>query len=234
MSRNIVVPQFYLIYLKILKKLLTLYLVWDLSCIFWWEDAGVDRVDTGQTQERKSGRLLLTIFLVLLVAVPIILITLKEKGSRSRFIRPLQEGKPAPNFTFPDLEGRKVSLSDFRGKVVLVNIWATWCPPCRDEMPSMQKLYERFKGEHFEIVAVSINTDGREAVARFMQQMNLTFPALLDPKEKIRSLYGITGVPESFIVDREGILVNKVIGPMDWSSPPVFDFFQELIQRPGS
>jgi peroxiredoxin len=64
--------------------------------------------------------------------------------------------------------------------------------------------------------------------------MNLTFPALLDPKEKIRSLYGITGVPESFIVDREGILVNKVIGPMDWSSPKVFDFFQELIQRLGS
>jgi peroxiredoxin len=209
-------------------------LVWDLSYIFWWEDAGVDWVDTGQAQERKSGRLLLTIFVVLLVAIPIILITLKEKGSHSRFIRPLQEGKPAPHFTFPDLDGRKVSLPDFRGKVVLVNIWATWCPPCRDEMPSMQKLYERFKGEHFEILAVNINADGREAVAPFMQQMNLTFPALLDPKEKIRSLYGITGVPESFIVDREGILVNKVIGPMDWSSPKVFDFFQELIQRLGS
>ena len=190
-------------------------------------------MDTGQTQERKSGRQLLTISLVLLVAIPIILISLKERGARSRFIRPLQEGRPAPDFTFPDLDARKVSLSDFRGKVVLVNIWATWCPPCRDEMPSMQKLYERFKGEHFEILAVSIDADGREAVAPFIKQMNLTFPVLLDPKEKIRSLYGITGVPESFIVDREGILVNKVIGPMDWSSPRVFDFFQELIQKTG-
>ena len=194
----------------------------------------MDRVDTGQTQERKSGRQLLTISLVLLVAIPIILISLKERGARSGFIRPLQEGRPAPDFTFPDLDARKVSLSDFRGKVVLVNIWATWCPPCRDEMPSMQKLYERFKGEHFEILAVSIDADGREAVAPFIKQMNLTFPVLLDPKEKIRSLYGITGVPESFIVDGEGILVNKVIGPMDWSSPQVLDFFQELIHKPGS
>ena len=176
----------------------------------------------------------MTISLVLLVAIPIILISLKERGARSRFIRPLQEGRPAPDFTFPDLDARKVSLSDFRGKVVLVNIWATWCPPCRDEMPSMQRLYERFKGEQFEILAVSIDADGREAVAPFMQQMNLTFPALLDPKEKIWSLYGITGVPESFIVDRGGILVNKVIGPMDWSSPQVFDFFQVLIQKTGS
>jgi peroxiredoxin len=101
-------------------------------------------------------------------------------------------------------------------------------------MPSMQKLYERFKGEHFEILAVSIDANAHEAVAPFVQKLNLTFPVLLDPKGKTQGLYRITGVPESFIVDREGILVNKVIGPMDWSSPKVFDFFQELIQRLGS
>jgi peroxiredoxin len=209
-------------------------LIWDLSYTIWWEDAGVDKMDTGVAQERKSGRLLLTIFLVLVVAIPIILISLKERGAPSRFIRPLQEGRPAPGFSFPDLEGRKVSLSDFRGKVVLVNIWATWCPPCRDEMPSMQKLYENFRGEHFEMLAVSIDADGHEAVAPFIQKLNLTFPVLLDLKGKTKGLYRITGVPESFIVDKEGILVNKVIGPMDWSSQQVFDFFQELIQKPGS
>lgn len=190
--------------------------------------------DTAETRERRSGRLFLTIFLVLVVAIPIILISLKEKGSHSRFTRPLQVGKPAPDFTFPDLDGRKVSLSEFIGKVVLVNIWATWCPPCRDEMPSMQRLYERFSGEHFEILAVSIDADGREAVAPFMQKMNLTFPALLDPKERIRSLYKITGVPESFIIDRKGTLVQRVVGPLDWATPKVFGLFQELIQRPGS
>ncbi|UCB51321.1 MAG: TlpA family protein disulfide reductase [Deltaproteobacteria bacterium] len=170
----------------------------------------------------------------MVVAIPIILITLKEKDSGSRFKIPLQEGNPAPDFTFPDLDGRQVSLSDFRGKVVLVNIWATWCPPCRDEMPSMQKLYERFKGEHFEILAVSIDADGREAVAPFMQQMNLTFPALLDPEGKIRSLYAITGVPESFIIDKNGILVQRVIGPLDWATPKLFNFFKNLLQKPGS
>jgi peroxiredoxin len=144
----------------------------------------------------------LTIFLVLVVAIPIILISLKEKGSRSRFTRPLQEGIPAPDFSFPDLNGKKVGLSDYKGKVVLVNIWATWCPPCRDEMPSMQKLYERFKGEGFELLAVSIDETGRRAVVPFVQKLNLTFPVLLDPKGKIQGLYKITGVPESFSLIR--------------------------------
>lgn len=189
----------------------------------------MDRVDIEETQERKSGRLLLTIFLVLVVAIPIILISIKEKDSRSRFTRPLQEGIPAPDFSFPDLNGKKVGLSDYKGKVVLVNIWATWCPPCREEMPSMQKLYTRFKGEGFEILAVSIDETGSRAVDPFVQKLNLTFPVLLDPEGRIQGLYMITGVPESFIVDRKGILVHKIVGPMDWSSPQVFGFFQELI-----
>jgi peroxiredoxin len=123
-------------------------------------------------------------------------------------------GFPAPNFAFPDLNGQQVSLSEHRGKVVIINIWATWCPPCRQEMPSMQKLYERFKGENFNILAVSIDSTGREAVAPFVQTMNLTFPVLLDSKEDIRTLYGLTGVPESFIIDKEGIVDQKIIGPI--------------------
>ena len=97
----------------------------------------------------------------------------------------------------------------------------------------MQKLYERFKGEQFEILAVSIDADGREAVAPFMQQMNLTFPVLLDPNEKIRSLYAITGVPESFIIDKNGILVDRVIGPLDWASAKVFTFLENLLKKSG-
>jgi cytochrome c biogenesis protein CcmG/thiol:disulfide interchange protein DsbE len=143
-------------------------------------------------------------------------------------------GFPAPNFIFPDLKGQQISLSDQRGKVVLVNIWATWCPPCKQEMPSMQKLYEKFKGENFEILAVSIDSTGRDAVASFTRTMNLTFPVLLDPKEDIGSLYGITGVPESFIIDKEGIVVEKIIGPIDWATPKVFQFFQDLINKPNS
>jgi cytochrome c biogenesis protein CcmG/thiol:disulfide interchange protein DsbE len=188
-------------------------------------------VEQGEVKPAKNGRQGLTIFLILLVAVPLILLLLKEKDTK--FVTPLQLGQPAPDFTFPDLDGRELSLSDYRGKVVLVNIWATWCPPCRDEMPSMQKLYEKFKGRGFEILAVSIDADGREAVAPFMEQMNLTFPALLDPNEKVRSLYAITGVPESFIIDKNGILVDRVIGPLDWASQKVFIFLENLLQKSG-
>ena len=98
----------------------------------------------------------------------------------------------------------------------------------------MQKLYERFKGENLEILAVSIDSTGREAVAPFMRQMNLTFPAILDPKETIRPLYGVTGVPESFIIDKEGIVVEKIIGPIDWATPKAFQFFQDLMNKPRS
>ena len=98
----------------------------------------------------------------------------------------------------------------------------------------MQKLYERFKGENFEILAVSIDSTGREAVGPFMRTMNLTFPALLDPRETIGPLYGAIGVPESFIIDKEGILIKKIIGPIDWATPKVFLFFQDLIKKARS
>ena len=146
----------------------------------------------------------------------------------------IQRGSKVPNFTFPNINGKEVSLADQRGKVVLVNVWATWCPPCRREMPSMQRLYEKFKGKNFDILAVSIDSESREAVEPFMRKMNLTFPALLDPGETIRSLYGITGVPESFIIDQQGILVEKIIGPINWATPEVFRFIQDLILKAKS
>ena len=192
------------------------------------------KVNVEETQPRKNTKLLLTILFAVIVSVILILVLRQERDSTLTTVGPIQVGLPAPNFTFPDLNGQQVSLSDHRGRVVLVNIWATWCPPCRQEMPSMQKLYERFKGENFEILAVSLDSTGREAVGPFMRKMNLTFPALLDPKENIRPLYGITGVPESFIIDKEGILVEKIIGPMDWATSEVFRFFQDLIKKPRS
>ncbi len=191
-------------------------------------------MNTQETQPRKNTQLLLTILLVFIACVFLIVFLRKERDSTLKTAEPIQPGLEMPNFTFPDINGKEVSLSDHRGKVVLVNVWATWCPPCRQEMPSMQSLYEKFKGENFEILAVSIDSEGREAVAPFMRKMNLTFPALLDPGETIRSLYGITGVPESFIIDKQGILVEKIIGPINWATPEVFFFFKDLIQKPGS
>jgi peroxiredoxin len=191
-------------------------------------------VNTQETHPRKNTKLLLTILFVFIACVFLIVFLREERDSTLKTTEPIQPGLEMPNFTFPDINGKEVSLSDHRGKVVLVNVWATWCPPCRQEMPSMQSLYEKFKDENFKILAVSIDSEGRAAVAPFMLKMNLTFPALLDPGETIRPLYGITGVPESFIIDKQGILVEKIIGPINWATPEVFSFLKDLIQKPGS
>ena len=187
-----------------------------------------------ETRPGPSLKLSLAILFVFIAAALIILLLKGARDSTVTSTKQIQVGFPAPNFTFPNLNGQQVSLSDHRGKVVLVNIWATWCAPCRQEMPSMQKLYERFKGENLKILAVSIDSTGREAVAPFVQRLNLTFPVLLDPKGDIGPLYGATGVPESIIIDKEGTVVEKIIGPIDWSTPQAFQFFQDLINKPKS
>jgi len=194
-----------------------------------------ETVEKSETQTRKKRHGLLTICLVLIVATPLILLSLKERESTSKPEKSsVREGRAAPDFTFPDLDGKKVSLSDFKNRVVFVNIWATWCPPCVEEMPSIERLHNRFKGDQFQILAVSIDAKGRDVVVPFMKKLNLTFPVLLDPEEKIRTLYGLTGVPESFVIDRQGIVVKKVIGPIDWAAPDVIRFFQDLINKPRS
>ncbi|MEJ2658164.1 MAG: TlpA disulfide reductase family protein [Desulfobacterales bacterium] len=138
-------------------------------------------------------------------------------------------GHPAPDFRFPGINGKMAGLSDYRGKVVLINIWATWCSSCVDEMPSMEKLYQKLKGENFEILAVSIDSLGEKVVAPFMKKHKLTFPALIDSAGTIRTSYGTTGVPESFIINKNGILVQKIIGPLDWGQPEALRFFRDLI-----
>ncbi|MBW6484939.1 MAG: TlpA family protein disulfide reductase [Syntrophobacterales bacterium] len=173
------------------------------------------------------------IFFVFIIIAAAVFILFQGKDSFFTSHKPrVKVGMPAPNFTFPGLDGKNISLADFKGKVVFVNIWATWCPPCREEMPSMEKLHQELKGKDFEILAVSIDTAGAAAVAPFMKEYKLSFPALLDPEGRIKNLYGTTGVPESFIVNKEGLIEEIVIGPRDWFTPEVVRFFRNLIQRP--
>ena len=184
----------------------------------------------------KSRHLLITVFLVLIVVGLLIALSMKGKDSSFKLVGQsrIKVGSPAPNFTFPDLTGKTVSLSDYRGRLVFLNIWATWCPPCVDEMPSMEKLYNKFKSDQFEILAVSVDGEGSKVVAPFMERLNLTFPALLDKKGKIKNIYGVTGIPESFIIGKNGIILKKVIGPIDWAKPDVSRFFEDLMQRSRS
>jgi peroxiredoxin len=161
-------------------------------------------------------------------------IALRYKDAFINYLKPaaVEVGRPAPDFTSTGPDGRPVGLAGYRGKVVLLNIWATWCPPCVDEMPSLEKLYREFKGESFALLAVSIDSEGIAAVAPFMTKHGLTFPALIDSQALIQTTYEITGVPETFIIDKKGILVRKIIGPLDWTAPEVLDYIRNLIQKP--
>lgn len=142
------------------------------------------------------------------------------------------EGKPAPDFSLKDLSGRPVSLSSLKGKVVLLNFWATWCPPCREEVPSMVRLNQAMQGKDFQMLAVSIDEGGKNAVTAFFAKTGLTLPALLDTDGKTSKRYGTTGVPETFVINKKGIIVKKVVGAMDWSHPEVLAALDRLSREP--
>ncbi len=127
-------------------------------------------------------------------------------------------GKPAPDFTLVDLQGKIWTLSELKGQVVFVNFWATWCPPCREEMPSMQRLYNRMPKDKFKMLAI-LNNDEPGLAKSFAAKLGVTMPILDDQKNLIGPKYGLTGLPETFIVDKQGVVREKYIGPAKWDSP---------------
>lgn len=140
-----------------------------------------------------------------------------------------EKGETAVDVTIRDLQGKEVTLSQFKGKVVMLNFWATWCPPCREEMPSMDALYQKFKGKDLVILAASIDEDPK-TVSEFMKKNNYIMPAYHDPEKKAGSVYGITGVPETFIIGKSGMIEEKIIGPVDWMKPDVIQFLEDLLK----
>ena len=139
-------------------------------------------------------------------------------------------GKVASDFKLRDLGGHEVSLSSMRGKVVFLNLWATWCEPCRREMPSIEKLYEKLgKDKSFVILAVSEDSDGSKAVAPYVKQSGYKFEVLLDPRNDVGEAYNVSGIPETFVIDRDGRIVAHHLGPYDWANPDIRDALQELI-----
>ncbi len=134
-------------------------------------------------------------------------------------------GALAPDFELSTLNGGNVKPSNYKGKIVFLNFWATWCPPCREEMPSMESLYQRLKDRNFEMLAVSIDKDGEKIVRPFVEKHGLNFTVLLDPGGKTYPLYGLTGVPETFIIGKNGMILQKIIGPQDWTKKNWLDYF---------
>lgn len=142
-------------------------------------------------------------------------------GSRPRHI-----GETAPDFSVQDSE-RKIELSQFRGQVLVLNFWATWCPPCNEELPSLMSMQERTRARGVVVLGISIDVDG-DAYHRFLKQHGVNFLTVRDPEEKISGMYGTHGWPETFIIDRQGVLRRKVVGPINWNSPEVMEFLSRL------
>ncbi len=136
---------------------------------------------------------------------------------------------PAYAFTVPSPGGQPVRLADFRGRVVFVNFWATWCPPCRDEMPGMERLSRRFKDRGLVVLAISVDADGASAVVPFVREQGLTYPIGLDPAMAVAGRYGVRALPSSFLVDRHGHLVGSAVGPREWDSKDAEAVIESLL-----
>jgi cytochrome c biogenesis protein CcmG, thiol:disulfide interchange protein DsbE len=151
-------------------------------------------------------------------------------------VQPVEVGAEAPDFQAIDLAtGDSVSLRErYHGMVTLINVWATWCVPCRAEMPAMEKLYQALAPNGFRIAAISIDEGPPEDVRAFGQDLSLSFDLLHDRSTKIQQIYQTTGVPESFLVNREGVIVKRVIGAHDWSSPVNRGLIERLLDESGS
>ena len=135
----------------------------------------------------------------------------------------------APSFTLSTMDGRTIDSTDLRGKVVLLNFWATWCGPCKEEMPSMQRLRDAFPGTDLALLAVT-GDQQQQAIAAFAKALGLSFPILLDESKDVSAAFGVRGLPTTVIIDRQGSLVGRAIGPRHWDGSAAIALFKDLLQ----
>ena len=142
----------------------------------------------------------------------------------------IEPGTRAPDYAVLNVtSGDSAAVRDYRGRVVLLNLWATWCPPCEQEMPSMERLYQEMGPQGLEVVAISIDQLTPDAVRQWAEERELSFTVLHDRTGRIQQVYQTTGMPESFVVDREGVIVKKVIGATEWDHPAQKALFRRLL-----
>ena len=142
----------------------------------------------------------------------------------------IKDHPAAPDFTLANPDGKKLSLKDYRGKLVFLNFWATWCEFCRDEMPAMERLYREFKGKGFEVLAVNVKDKRSDALA-FVKKLKLTYPIMMDPEGEIGLLYGAFGMPATYLIDEKGMVLARLWGPADWYSPAARNLIKTLLER---
>jgi peroxiredoxin len=167
-------------------------------------------------------------FLFLQTLIPSSVLGHEDSFAKMGVVLPENE-KKAPNFILETVTGKKISLNDFKGKAVLLNFWATWCQPCKKELPSMQRIYEELSSEGVEVVAISIDRNKKERVEKYIKNYNLTFPVLLDPSQKVRKDYFILGLPTSYLIGSDGNLKGFISGAREWDSNDSKEMFSTLM-----
>jgi peroxiredoxin len=156
--------------------------------------------------------------LILLILIGIAVAALIFLPEEKKYKEVAAVGKPAPEFELEDSNGNLWKLPDLKGKVVFMNFWATWCTTCKAEMPYKERLYEKMQGRPFQMLGVLFRDDPKNLIPYFQRQ-KVSPPTLISPDNEMAKLYGITGVPETFIIDKKGIVREKIVGPKEWDSP---------------
>jgi peroxiredoxin len=176
--------------------------------------------------------------LIILIAISLLLSLpafSQERGLYSRIgIQSVRENTRTPDFSLEGLNVKTVQLSALKGNVILLNFWATWCGPCKDEMPSMEALYQRYRERDFVLLAISVDDGSPDPARKFIQKHRYRFPVLLDPAGKTLDLFEIDRIPATVIIDKKGRMIGRAIGPRDWSKPEVFSLIDQILDdRPG-
>lgn len=137
----------------------------------------------------------------------------------------------APAFTARDMKGQEVSLAQLRGKVVFLNFWATWCPPCRAELPSMERLNQVFGSRDFVMLAVNVDDNGPAVLPQFLSQYPHSYTVLIDSDRKLQNLYKVFRFPETYIIGKDGKIVDHIVGARDWTDAEMLKYFAKLVDN---
>lgn len=181
---------------------------------------------------RRLGLPALLLLLPLVAGVAADVAAGVDTGAKPRAeLRAVKHPIAARDFYLKDMQGKRVRLGDFQGKVVLLNFWATWCSSCRKEMPSMEQLYQAYNAKDFVIVGVSVDQGAPGEVQAFAEQMQVTFPILHDRDSLVSRLYDNPGVPSSYLIDRQGRIAYRVLGEYDWFGAPARSAVEALLHK---
>ncbi len=187
------------------------------------------RPRNGVYTDRVKSRVVVALLALAAALLPARFVLAEDPVAALSLIRP-RPAKEAPDFQARTPDDHLLRLADYKGKVVFLNFWATWCEPCREEMPGMERLHRAYKDRGLVVLAVSLDSQGASVVNPFVRKLGLTFPVALDPKMAVRERYGVWAVPSTFIIDRAGKRVLFANGSREWDSKAAHALMESLLK----